>query len=210
MRPKGTISPSSSWQASLSQHHRMAVLVAFANGPNLKVWWNKPQGSLEKWRQGACSQVHVQGGGQSFRMVWCRGESPGDNPTRVYEEPSLWRQPCTNTILPSYPNVFLFWDLYTAWAIPKKSWLKGQERPLSICPLQLDENRVPRTRHSRGTICSSSGQGGSSEKGAMGKDIKCQKCQKCTPEATTDLQGEQCFTILTVEASLSSPSRANR
>lgn len=67
----------------------MAVLVAFSNGPNLKVWWNKPQGSLERWRQGACSQVHVQGGGQSFRVVRCRGESPGDDPTWVYEEPSL-------------------------------------------------------------------------------------------------------------------------
>lgn len=91
----------------------------------------------------------------------------------------------------------------------KKKLIK-RSRETPICPLQLDENRVPRTRHSRGTICSLSGQGGSSEKGAMGKDIKCQKCQKCTPEATAYLQGEQCFTILTVEASLSSPSRANR
>lgn len=82
---------------------------------------------------------------------------------------------------------------------------EGQDRPVSKGPLQLGvKDETPQR-----TICSFSRQGGSSEKGAMGKDAQCQKCQKCSPEATTDRLGNR--VLQSCLGAQSCPlSRANR
>lgn len=51
------------------------------------------------------------------------GEGPLEvNPLLVvYQEPGLsCHSPAASTIPPSYSNAFLFFDLYTAWAIPSE------------------------------------------------------------------------------------------
>lgn len=113
--PKGT-SPSSSWQGSLSQKHRMAVLgssgpfrMARVGRTNLEALLRGdgggvlPGSSRTRWEP---ELSHGRSVRRAQGRVSCRHLS-------LMKSPVPATQPCTSTICPPYSNAVCFVDLHT-------------------------------------------------------------------------------------------------